>query len=74
MTFDRTTGLTNEEIARYVEFAENNDVLFKKDFWTGYGFRIYQPDGAGVTPANGRPVVKSNWRRGPHEEPVSSQT
>jgi radical SAM superfamily enzyme YgiQ (UPF0313 family) len=42
--FERTEGLTNEEVGRYVAEIDANPELFKKDFWSGYGFRIFQPD------------------------------
>ncbi len=42
--FDRTVGLSNEEIARYVDEVESDEKIYRKNIWSGYGFTIYQPD------------------------------
>lgn len=48
--YTRVKGLTNEEVAAYVHQAANNQVLFAKDYWSGYGYAIYEPDGLKVDP------------------------
>jgi len=52
--FTRVKGLTNDEVTAYIGQAANNEVLFHKDYWSGYGFRIYEPDGLQVD-ASARP-------------------
>ena len=42
--FDTTEGLSRAEVKRWCKVVENDEVLFPKDIWSGYGFRIYQPE------------------------------
>ncbi|QDU68284.1 B12-binding domain-containing radical SAM protein [Engelhardtia mirabilis] len=49
--YTRTTGLTNAEVDKYVEYATTHPVLFAKDYWSGFGFQIYEPNGLHVNPA-----------------------
>jgi len=42
--FERSVGLSNEEVRRYVEEVENDERIQRKNYWGGYGFTIYQPD------------------------------
>ena len=48
--FTRVKGLTNEEVSEYIAKAGNNETLFRKDYWSGYGYAIYEPDGLTVDP------------------------
>lgn len=42
--FERVEGLSNDEVARWVNEIEYDEVIYRKNLWSGYGFRIYQPD------------------------------
>jgi radical SAM superfamily enzyme YgiQ (UPF0313 family) len=44
VAYDRTRGLTHEEVSAYVDEADNDDMIYRKNIWSGYGFTIYQPD------------------------------
>jgi hypothetical protein len=44
VAYDRVKGLTHEQVAAYVEEADNDDLIYRKNIWSGYGFTIYQPD------------------------------
>lgn len=44
VAYDRTRGLTHDEIAAYVDEVDNDDMIYRKNIWSGYGFTIYQPD------------------------------
>ncbi len=40
--FETSKGLRRADIDRYVSLLSNNKILFKKDLWEGFGFRIYR--------------------------------
>jgi hypothetical protein len=44
VAYDRVRGLTHEEITAYYEETENDELIYRKNIWSGYGFTIYQPD------------------------------
>ncbi len=53
--FERVEGLTNDEVARWVDEIEHDEVIYRKNLWSGYGFRIYQPDPPSDERRNSKP-------------------
>jgi len=42
--FQTDHGLTREEVDQYFRELARNKVIFEKDLWEGYGFRLYREE------------------------------
>jgi radical SAM superfamily enzyme YgiQ (UPF0313 family) len=69
VAYDRVKGLSQEQIAAYVEEADNDEMIYRKNIWSGYGYTIYQPD----PPVKTRPT-NSQPPRPPHRDLLPRQT